>query len=98
MRQFRHWRWLTLAVLLLTLFVAGCDAPQASVLDLGVTPTVDATETPSVTPTPRPVSTITGDVYTCPDPTNTDPAYIHYGDVRVSAVQFALAYPSVLLP
>lgn len=98
MRQFKNWRWLTLSVMLLTLFVAGCDAPQASVLDANETPTAGATDTPTVTPPPRPVSTITGESYLCPDPTSTDPSYVHYGDIRISQVQFALAYPSVLLP
>jgi hypothetical protein len=100
MRLFKHWRWLTL--LLLALFVAGCDAPQASVLDVYATPTVEATETgtPTITasPTPRPVSTITGESYMCADPTSTDPSYIRFGDIRVTPVQFAVAYPSVLLP
>jgi hypothetical protein len=96
MGRFKHWRWMMLFVL--SLLVAGCSTSQSALGDVMLTPTAAATDTPTVTPTPRPVSTITGESYLCADPTSTDPSYIHIGDVRVTPVQFALAYPSVLLP
>ncbi len=95
MKKLLSWRWL--ALLALATLLAACNPPQASVLGpADTTPTADVTATPS--PTPRPVNTLSGASYMCADPESTDPSYIHLGDVRVTAVQFALAYPSVLLP